>query len=181
MSRRAKLPKNALDQGLVGRWQLGSTVYVIDPDGWYLIADGPRGFTVSVDGNVLDFAGENPPVPFMRTYGSGSMLVGVWARTLNSDGFVYVEELTFRSDGSMSSYWTKDGQFESNSSGRFAVNGNQVTREERYAFLTTTAPDQIAFLIPFGADELGSYSIAADGNSWTLVLGGVPRTYTKIP
>jgi hypothetical protein len=173
-------PKILDNTRLVGRWTTDGSAYVIDPDGWFFNIDGPRGFMLSSGDMILTLAGENPVAPFSRTFGSGPNLIGVWVRTIVDSGTTYVEEITFRVDGSMSSYWTEDGLFQSNQSGRYTVSGSVLTREERFALIMTSSPDQITFEKPFDTDQSGTYVVATDLNSWTFTSGGKDFKYTRI-
>ncbi len=91
-----------------------------------------------------------------------------------------MEELTYRADGSYGFYWTADSQFDLQGLGTYVANSTTLTLEERRALIETTPPDQITLDIPYGADHSGTYAIAADGESWTLVIGGVPVSYMRV-
>ena len=171
----------AFDSRLIGKWSLGSAEYVVEADGWYFSVDGPSNFVVSSDGLSLTFEGENPVIPFTRIFGSGETLVGVWARTILDNGITYVEEVTYRMDGSYSTYWTADGVFESDQSGKYAVVSGSIRRTERRALISTSVPDIIEFNSPYGPDSSGTYSLSADQGQWTFTSGGQTLIYDRLP
>jgi hypothetical protein len=171
----------SFDVQLVGEWSLGPTTYVVEADGWYFAVDGPRGYSISSDGMSLTFAGENPTISFARIFGAGASLIGTWSRTIVDSGVTYVEEITFRPDGSFSTYWTEDGVFESDSSGKYEIAAGSILRAERRAQISTTPPDQILFDNPYGPDSSGSYVLSVDLSQWTVDLGGQTLTYVRLP
>lgn len=180
MKSRSDKRNRTVDPGLVGLWTTakGEIVRVAE-DGWYYRIE-TLPYEISPDGMMLTFPSANPVPNYLRVYGSGQSLVGVWSYTFVDTGVTYVEEITFRSDGSYGFYWTADGVFDSQGFGIFEDNVTSVTREERRSLLLTTPPDSIVLDIPYDPDQSGTYQIAADGMSWTLMLRGTATVYTRI-
>ena len=56
-----------------------------------------------------------------------------------------------------------------------------MTTRERRAQISTGPGAQIAISQYFGPLQTGTYSIAADGNSWTFTTASGSYTYTRVP
>jgi len=181
MNRRSKPHRDrSIDPGLIGLWSSTDGAIVrIRSDGWsYRVWKEP--YVISSDGMTLTFPSTVPIAIFQRLYGTGQSLIGVWNRTIVEAVVVYVEELTFRTDGSFGFFWTADGQFDLQGFGTYVADSTTITREERRALFTTNPPDLITLDIPYDADQSGTYAVAADGASWTLTIGATAVQYTKI-
>ena len=170
-----------IDALLVGTWDAGgSTPVMIDADGMLFSVADPAPFSLSTDDTTLTFPTTTPPTIFNRLHGSGSVL-GLWERFETSGGITDREEWLFRADGSYTYHWDIDGVFDSEGMGLYQTSGGMMSTQERRASVTTGPGNQIVFAQFFGPVQIGSYSVAADGLSFTTVIGGKTTVYTKVP
>lgn len=163
-----------VDANLIGVWQGATSTIRFAEDGFlYRLGSAPA--SVSMDGSELTESGK----VYVRIYGSGTDIVGVWSHTEASDGFTWVEEINYRDDGTYLGSWTKDGMFDSIFSGYYTFAGGSLAKEERRALVTTGTAGAIDLDYPYDLDEEGTYDFGANGDL-TLTVNGTATVFTKV-
>jgi len=173
--------KTVLDPMLVGIWVAGSRTVRIDDAGWMWLVDTTQPYTISADGQVLDFPATTKPWTFQRKLGSGQVLHGVWEREETDSGVVWTEEWYYRPDGTYTMQWRADGAFDSEYQGRYTADATEIAMEERRALIIQKSPTELGFELPFGPNFSGTYVMAAGGSSFDLTIGGSTTTYIRQP
>lgn len=169
-----------IDTAIVGLWSNGGSfpwsilrtgeVYISGPAQPYEIPDGDTLIVTTPDG----------PETFVRIGGSGPGLVGTWSQTHNEVDGVWVEEWALRSDGSFTIHWTLDGAFHTEHFGWFTDSGTELAFEERRGYLSTgpaATMVQAYFWLPV---QIGTYSVAPDGHSWTFHQPSGDVVYNRV-
>lgn len=160
------------DSALFGIWvNPDGSKYEMSSDGWNYALDQSV-YSVSANGQVLNFPDSRPASAYTRVFGSGMSVEGVWRETKVDAGITWVEELHYRADGTFTIQWTAGGVFDSLYMGNYQVSSTEMIRKERRALVTTTN-NVIVFSPPYGANYAGTYSVNSAANIWTLTLGGV--------
>ncbi|CUH80159.1 hypothetical protein [Tropicibacter naphthalenivorans] len=171
---------NTIDPALSGLWRTARGVQIeITADGTLFALQDALPFTLSVDGQTLTFPTTAPLWQFTRLSGS-SGLPGLWERFETDDSGTWREEWHFRSDGSYTFHWSLNGQFDSEGIGTYVSNGTTLSTRERRAMITTGPDDAIILSVYFGALLQGTYSVAPDGQSWTLTTAQETFSYTRL-
>ncbi|WP_136440868.1 hypothetical protein [Pacificoceanicola onchidii] len=181
-SRTFTLPKTArtLDAALVGTWQAPDGALIeIAADGTLFSIEPALVYTLSADDQTLTFPNTNPLWQFTRLSGSGS-IVGLWERFETDAYGTWREETLYRSDGTYTYHWMLNGAFDSEGIGTWVDLGGTLNSRERRGIFVTGPGSDILLSVFFGAPVLGSYSVAADGQSWTLTTSGGSATYTRV-
>lgn len=169
------------DADLIGLWLASSGTWTrIADDGWSYLTSAPYPYEIAADGSTLTFTKPQPDVVYQRQYGTGQNLIGSWILTEVDGPDTWVEELTYRADGTYTSHWTVNGTFDTEWFGNYLDLGSEMSSEERRALISTTAPDEIYFDVPYGPDFSGSYS-KLNADNWELTVGGTKVGYTRLP
>lgn len=168
------------DARLIGIWAAGNSTVDITADGLYFLFDGPSPYTLSPDGMVLTFPNTNPLWQSNRLSGDPTSIVGLWERFEPSPQGTWREEWNFRADGSYAFHWSLDGNFDSQGTGTYTATATDLTTRELRATLSTGPGDEMVFVPSFSAVERGTYSVAADGLSWTYNSPNGAVTFTKV-
>jgi hypothetical protein len=167
-----------VDPDLVGSWIAQGSIIRIGTDDWqYLLSKDA--YQISVDGSTLTFPDAKPIAVYNRLYGSARQLIGVWTMTSQENQKEYIEERTYRQDGTYTFHWTENGTFESEYFGKYIDQGTHIDSEERRALINTQSPNHINFDVPYGPDFSGTY-FKSDINHWRLTVGGDAIDYVRV-
>lgn len=164
----------AIDPALIGTWAGGDSLIGIDAEGWEFALDQTPG-TITPDGQTLTTI----DTVYTRTFGSGLDIAGAWQLTFEADNAIWVDDWYFRSDGSYTYQFTRNGVFHSVYFGQYTHQNGILTTQERRALITTGPDNAIHLEVPFGEDDTGTYSLP-DENTQVRTFRGVSHTLTRV-
>ena len=170
-----------LDPRLIGFWTSTQPGTIeITAAGELFVARAPWPYSISSDDSTLTNLNTNPLWQVTRLTGSGTP-VGLWERyETDSDG-TWREEWLMRADGTYTYHWSLDGVFDSEGIGTFTFDATHITSRERYTAISTNAPNQCIIAPYHGTMIVGTYSVAADGSSWTFHGPSGDAVYNRAP
>ncbi len=149
---------------IIGRWSYQGSIYEYTPDDQLFVTGAPSTWSVSPDGQLLTFDG----IPYDRTAGNGTALLGVWYSDVNLD------EFHFRSDGTYTNHWDDGTEY----FGQYTTNGNQLIISD-FKEVVIVNENHITFDPPYATNDSGQWEINED--ELTLTMPDGTYVMTRVP